>query len=273
MVGVYPDLEYLVNSGSSPRFPAAIPGPPSDDRDPECRGGCCLEGWQLAVLRYGPKRELGYLAHTRGGRSAGADYHRLGGGFAPEPSPDGRDVAFHSLRNGSDNRDIFVMRVGGGPAIQVSTSPGDDRVPHWSPDGRALAWNDNRAEKDAILVSRRRGDGSWSPPIRFTGVGGRWTPDGQISCTDSLGFGLLNPESGARTRLFPGGILNLAYYVWSSDQRTLYMPWVDSLGRVLVEVRPRRADQDAGLRGKSLAAAIPVWLRHAGREFFCPSPR
>jgi len=156
------------------------------------------------------------------------------GDFAPDLSPDGRELAFHSLRNGPDNRDVFVMPAGGGTATQVSTSPGDDRTPHWSPDGGALVWGDNGSGR-GILLSRRAPDGSWSPPLRFEGLGGRWTSDGRsLSYTDSLGFGLLDPETGTRTPLFGPGIVTPPYYAWSPDDHTVYMTSVDSLGRVSI---------------------------------------
>jgi eukaryotic-like serine/threonine-protein kinase len=156
------------------------------------------------------------------------------GDFAPDISPDGRDIAFHSLRNGPDNRDVFVMPAGGGTATQVSTSPGDDRTPHWSRDGGALVWGDNSSGR-GILLSRRAHDGSWSPPLRFEGVGGRWTSDGRsLSYTDSLGFGLLDPETSTRTPVFGPGIVTPDYYAWSPDDHTVYMTNVDSLGRVRI---------------------------------------
>ena len=155
--------------------------------------------------------------------------------FAPDISPDGREIAFHSPRNGPDNRDIFVMPVTGGPMVQVSTSPGDDRTPHWSPDGRALTWWDNGAGQNKIFLSRRREDGSWSPPVRLPGAGSRWTSDGKfISYTDSLGFSLLDPETGAKTRVFPPDIVSPGYYAWSPDDRTVYMTTLDPLGGVLI---------------------------------------
>ena len=56
---------------------------------------------------------------------AGGDPERLtfdsAMSFAPAVSPDGREVAFHSLREG--NRDIYVMPAEGGPRRAVSHSP------------------------------------------------------------------------------------------------------------------------------------------------------
>ena len=160
--------------------------------------------------------------------------------FAPDPSPDGREVAFHSVRNGANNRDIFVMPSAGGPAVQVSTSPGDDRLPIWSPDGRSLSWSDNYSDSGA-LVADRMSAGSWSVPNRFLGFAavGPWSSDGRIPVIDSLGgMDLLNPVSGARTHLLPPGDQGNGYIVLSADGRTVYAPHVDSTGRFVIRALP-----------------------------------
>src|SRR5204862_2950639 len=50
-------------------------------------------------------------------------------------SPDGRRIAFH--RAG----DIWVMRADGGRAHQVTSGPGNDINPGWSPDGSQLVFS------------------------------------------------------------------------------------------------------------------------------------
>jgi Tol biopolymer transport system component len=64
-------------------------------------------------------------------------------GFAlfPSISPDGRHVAFSWGKSGpGSNWDIYIKRVGPGEARRVTTSPGRDDRPAWSPDGRRLAF-------------------------------------------------------------------------------------------------------------------------------------
>jgi dipeptidyl aminopeptidase/acylaminoacyl peptidase len=57
--------------------------------------------------------------------------------WAPRWSPDGKQIAFHSMRSGT--RDIWVMLAGGGAARQVTSAPESDYPPVWSPDGREIA--------------------------------------------------------------------------------------------------------------------------------------
>jgi dipeptidyl aminopeptidase/acylaminoacyl peptidase len=68
----------------------------------------------------------------------------LGGQDNYAVSPDGQEVAFTSnhdeVEATSTNNDIFVMPAAGGTAKKLSTSPGSDSTPLYSPDGKWLAW-------------------------------------------------------------------------------------------------------------------------------------
>jgi len=59
-------------------------------------------------------------------------------------SPDGKEVAFTSNitehPSWSTNNDIFVIPISGGTPKKISTSPGSDSTPLYSPDGRWVAW-------------------------------------------------------------------------------------------------------------------------------------
>ena len=68
----------------------------------------------------------------------------LGGQDLYTVSPDGQEVAFTSnideVEATSTNNDIFVVPITGGEARKLSTSPGGDSTPVYSPDGKWLAW-------------------------------------------------------------------------------------------------------------------------------------
>ncbi len=68
----------------------------------------------------------------------------LGGQDMYAFSPDGQEVAFTSNIDEvgaiSTNNEIFVVPVAGGPPKKISTSPGSDSTPLYSPDGRYIAW-------------------------------------------------------------------------------------------------------------------------------------
>jgi dipeptidyl aminopeptidase/acylaminoacyl peptidase len=80
----------------------------------------------------------------------------LGGQDAYAISPDGQELAFTSNWDEvgaiSTNNDIFVVPMTGGELKKISTSPGGDSTPVYSPDGKWLAW---RMQKRAGYESDR----------------------------------------------------------------------------------------------------------------------
>jgi len=60
----------------------------------------------------------------------------------PQWSPDGRRIAFWSVRSGQ--RDIFTVAASGGPAVAVTSDAALDWSPAWSPDGRYLYFASDR---------------------------------------------------------------------------------------------------------------------------------
>ena len=97
----------------------------------------------------------------------------------PVWSPDGRQVAFSSAREGS--RTLFVQRTDGSDAAERLLSVGHPRWPtSWSPDGNWLAYNEEDPQTGShvwLLDMRTR------QPRRFRPAGGRdgwarFSPDG-----------------------------------------------------------------------------------------------
>ncbi len=80
----------------------------------------------------------------------------LGGQDLYAISPDGKEVAYTSnwdeVGATSTNNDIFVVPITGGEPKKLSTSPGSDSTPLYSPDGKWLAW---RMQKRAGYESDR----------------------------------------------------------------------------------------------------------------------
>ena len=68
----------------------------------------------------------------------------LGGQTLYAISPDGQEVAYTSnideVPAASTNNDIFVVPIAGGTPKKISTSPGSDSTPLYSPDGKWIAW-------------------------------------------------------------------------------------------------------------------------------------
>ena len=68
----------------------------------------------------------------------------LGGQTLYAISPDGQEVAYTSNIDEvpaiSTNNDIFIVPIAGGTPKKISTSPGSDSTPLYSPDGKWIAW-------------------------------------------------------------------------------------------------------------------------------------
>jgi dipeptidyl aminopeptidase/acylaminoacyl peptidase len=80
-------------------------------------------------------------------------------------SPDSQEVAYTSnideVEATSTNNEIFIVPISGGTAQKISTSPGADTTPLYSPDGKYLAWRSQarpgfEADKWRLLVQDRQ---------------------------------------------------------------------------------------------------------------------
>ena len=89
----------------------------------------------------------------------------LGGQDMYAVSPDGKEVAYTSnideVEATSTNNEIFIVPITGGAPKKISTSPGADTTPLYSPDGKYLAWRSQaragfEADKWRLLVQDRQ---------------------------------------------------------------------------------------------------------------------
>ena len=89
----------------------------------------------------------------------------LGGQDDYAISPDGKELAYTSnvdeVEATSTNNDIFLVPLAGGAPKKVSTSPGSDSTPLYSPDGKYLAWRSQaragyESDKQSLIVYDRQ---------------------------------------------------------------------------------------------------------------------
>jgi dipeptidyl aminopeptidase/acylaminoacyl peptidase len=89
----------------------------------------------------------------------------LGGQDMYAISPDGQEVAYTSnvdeVEATSTNNEIFTVPISGGAPKKISTSPGSDTTPLYSPDEKYLAWRSQaragfEADKWRLLVQDRQ---------------------------------------------------------------------------------------------------------------------
>lgn len=107
----------------------------------------------------------------------------------PDPSPDGKQVAF--TVSDSDAERIYLAPADGGPARKLTASPGT--VAKWSPDGSRIAFSANRGYSGGIFVINPDG----SEERRLTNEGGWpvWWPDGK-----TIGYVAIGPGGDQEIR-------------------------------------------------------------------------
>ena len=154
--------------------------------------------------------------------------------FTPAPSPDGREVAFHSWRDGG-SRDIYVMPLDGGPVERVTNTRLQEALASWSPDGNALAFCEFTVKGGIWIV--RRTNGVWGKPVRRLdhGFWTSWSPDGRsLAVTTDVVSGslLVVPVGPGPERVVVDQARGVAAdkTFWMADGATLIFRGRDSSG-------------------------------------------
>jgi dipeptidyl aminopeptidase/acylaminoacyl peptidase len=114
----------------------------------------------------------------------------LGGQDMYAVSPDGQELAYTSnideVEATSTNNEIFLVPMAGPGAAgkKISTSPGNDNTPVYSPDGNHIAWRSMaragfEADKESLIIYQRPLGQSRNATINFDRSVGSlaWTPD------------------------------------------------------------------------------------------------
>jgi len=103
-------------------------------------------GFILALRDRNKAEELTLISTADGSvrvlRSITLDWFSFGASF----SPDGRFVAFSSVREGSPpHGDLFLMTADGRNEVVVAGHPAEDKLLRWTPDGRSLVFLSDRS--------------------------------------------------------------------------------------------------------------------------------
>ncbi|MBI4714810.1 MAG: PD40 domain-containing protein, partial [Nitrospirae bacterium] len=132
------------------------------------------DGTQLAYHSRREGEDGIYLRNLRTGEE-----RRVGRGYWPSWSPDGRTVAFQRFTDG-EKHDLFTVDVETGWETRLTDDPHDNLYPAWSPDGSRVAYTSGREGRYQIVVKDLWGA---VPEAVVTG-GSRaafkpaWSPDG-----------------------------------------------------------------------------------------------
>ena len=167
--------------------------------------------------------------------------------FAPDISRDGRLLTYHSFRTGT--RDIEVKPLDGGPIEYVTSTPGQESFPVWSPDASRIAFFDQVGPAYVYVTSRLSG-GKWSAPKRvsFGGVelnagiaSVSWSPDGKWLVSESqraISIGAADSNVSRTVYQAAAGEPAPENSLWSRDGRSIYFKAHDTDGHATIYVTP-----------------------------------
>jgi dipeptidyl aminopeptidase/acylaminoacyl peptidase len=105
-------------------------------------------------------------------------------------SPDASKVAYVVSRNDTGGRgtaQLFVMTLADRKSIGFSAGDEPSSEPHWSPDGRWIAYSGKLGSKSGLLIAHADGSGKrfltelegTNSPLPTTGARVAWSPDGK----------------------------------------------------------------------------------------------
>ena len=158
--------------------------------------------------------------------------------FVNEWSPDGQEIVFHTIREGS-HRDIQVVSADGTTTETAVATAAEEQHSGWSPDGNSIIFDSSPSlggDTEAYIVTREKRGAPWSAPRRLTRNGStdpKWSPDGTtIAHTPHGQLRTIAPDgTNERVLVEPGhqtDIAEVTYPVWSRDSRTIYFKAYDA---------------------------------------------
>ena len=118
-------------------------------------------------------------------------------------APDGKNIAF------TYKGDIFTVPVSGGTARRLTSDPGYEQMPIWSPDGKTIVFASDRYGNFDLFAVPTDGGGQWRR-LTFNSASElpeAFTPDGK---SVYFSASIQDPSSSA---LFPSGRMTELYSV------------------------------------------------------------
>jgi Tol biopolymer transport system component len=105
----------------------------------------------------------------------------------PRISPDGKRVAVDIIDLQTGNSDVFAYEASGGIPTRLTSDPGFDNQPIWSPDGSRIAFMSlRRGYPDLYVKSSSGGGGELGIQSQGNKYPTDWSPDGKVILYRSL---------------------------------------------------------------------------------------
>lgn len=170
----------------------------------------------------------------------------------PQPSPDGRWIAFQSDRDG--DFEIFLTNRQGGQLRQLTQNAVLDRLAAWSPDGEWIIYSSDSRGDQTFDLYRMRPTGEERQPVFSDGwrnSHARYSPDGnaivftageQVRDASAWELRLLDLGSQVSTLLTANGIRDASPVFSPDGQRILYVTTIGG-ARALASMNLQGADR------------------------------
>lgn len=139
--------------------------------------GFSADGQWLAISHYHHGASRIFVLPAAGGTPRLVSEH--GPSYWHGWSPDGQQLVYCAERNG--DYDVYAIPFAGGKETRLTTAPGLDDGPEFSPDGQFIYFNSVRS--GVMKIWRMRPDGSQQEQVTFNEAYGDWfahpSPDGK----------------------------------------------------------------------------------------------
>ncbi len=177
-------------------------------------------------------------------------------------SPDGTHVAYASHQTGVSK--IWVARVDGSSAVQLTDGPAQDFWPTWSPDAKWIAFGSLRSGHPQ-LWKVPSGGGEAAPITREGGFRGEWSPvDNRIVYWKAGRLQVVDADSGKILLTVPAGDLTWTLPAWSPDGRSFSAMREEGHGNSSLWIF------DAKTGERRLAAVLPAGFHTVFRASWGP---
>ena len=188
----------------------------------------------------------------------------------PAWSPDGQMVAFVSEISGS--KDVWIKRIGGGDAVQVTNDSFDNFDPDWSPDGNSIVFRSNRKNEGLYIIPAFGGDAT---RICDFGYRPKWSPDGkkilfqlrESTFVPNEIYIFDYPITGPPHKLFEFVRGKDPYFHadWSPDGKHIVYKtgvYVAGSGLAISPLDPKGTSYFLETDGKKINGTSPVWINN-----------